>query len=453
MNLLITNSHETQAYTIMRCLRSSARKVVVTEGGDSVNASGFRGMTAYSRFVDARHPVPHFAGDWLAGRHADENTEAEELYISRIEEICRLEKIDVIYPSLDPEVYLFSKNKARFLQQGIVTVVPDADLIRIPLNKALTMRTAQRVGFPCPKTFFPESPADIQQIIADSEPPWIVKPRFTAHGQHMEIAESAAELEAAYAKVCGIQSSPIVQEYIKGGQRQNYYLTVDRSGRILSLLSPRSTRTHQWGGYRVSTKAAVSSSTAPYLDELRALLRELGLWGGYTVQTKIDPRDGIPKLLEINARLGQHVWWRTGLGVNEPMICLQLARGEQPAGNFQFRDGVMLLDPYFDLFELYPHVVTALFEGAKRLLGRGSAAPAGATDAPTPNAMSLLRLYAPDYLNLKPKVFCPEFSSALSDPYACWHAFWFKFRPINARYVQRITDAARVRWRRVFGNV
>ena len=32
---------------------------------------------------------------------------------------------------------------------------------------------------------------------------------------------------------------------------------------------------------------------------------------GSAVQTKIDARDGTPKLMEINPRLGSHTWYTT----------------------------------------------------------------------------------------------------------------------------------------------
>jgi hypothetical protein len=94
----------------------------------------------------------------------------------------------------------------------------------------------------------------------------------------------------------------------------------------------------------VSSKSAVSASTGPYVEELRALLRELGLWGGYTIQTQIDPRDGQPKLLEINPRFGQHLWWRTGLGVNEPQICRSSRVGKRPR-KLPVPGRCLLLDP------------------------------------------------------------------------------------------------------------
>ena len=63
VNLLITNAQEFQAYAIAWSLRAEADRIVITEGGDSVGSTGFRGLVAYSRAVDARYHVPHFADD------------------------------------------------------------------------------------------------------------------------------------------------------------------------------------------------------------------------------------------------------------------------------------------------------------------------------------------------------------------------------------------------------
>lgn len=447
MNLLITNSQELQAYIILRCLRPQAKRIVVTHGGDSLGSTSFKGMAVSSRFTDAKYRVPHFASDWLAGRLQAVNTEAEEAYIQRIEDICRLENVDVIFPSLDPEVYLFAKNKQRLEAQGVLAVVPELEVIGVVMDKALTVRAAQRAGFSCPKTYFPDSEADLKEISEDSEPPWIVKPRFTAHGAHMIYVDEPSELEAAYANVRGFQQAPIIQEYIKGGLRRNYYVTVGRDGQILSVLSPRVIRTYRTG-YRVSSKSCVSASTGPNLGKLRDLLSELGLWGGYTIQTIIDPRDGIPKLLEINARLGHHIWWRTGLGVNEPLILLQLARGDIPAGNVRFPDGVILLDPFHDLFFLYNQLVNATFNAAGRLMHRRGRSPGAASDPDNPGSvLETLRLYKRDYFNREPKILCPEVRNLLSDPYPSLQAFWQKFRGLTGGYVRCVVRATRHLWR------
>jgi hypothetical protein len=187
----------------------------------------------------------------------------------------------------------------------------------------------------------------------------------------------------------------------------------------------------------VACKTSVSSSTGPYLGELRALIRELGLWGSYTIQTKIDPRDGIPRLLEINPRMGQHLWWRTGLGVNEPLICLQIARGETPTGNYRFPDGVLLLDPFHDLFFLYNQLVQSIFRLGARLLCRDNEGPQSELEPDPPGVLATLRWYRKDYLNRRRKVISPEIRNLLQDPYPCLQALWFKFRSMTRTYLQR----------------
>ena len=434
MNLLITNPQEFQAYVIARSLRAEADRIVITEGGDSVASTGFRGMVAYSRFVDARYRVPCFSDDWLAGRLEDENTEAEEAYIQRIEDICALEGVDVIFPSLDPEVYLFAKNKQRLQDKGILVVVPEPEIVRVPMDKALTIQAAQRAGFPCPKTYFPARESDLERIVEESSPPWIVKPRFTAHGAHMVYVPDSAALPAAVARVGDFQQLPVVQEYLLGGLRRNFFIMVGRDSEILSLLSPVMVRAFR-SGYKVSTRASISSTAGPFLPELRALVRELRLWGTYGIQTQVDPRDGVPKLLEINARFGHHLWCRTGLGVNEPSIFLQLAQGKQPSGNLKFPEGVALLDPIGDFFYLCHQVIGSLRLPVRLLLGRGRGRATEVSDVNPQGVLETLRMYRRDYLNRRRKVFCPEFSSLLDDPWPCIHYFWFKLRGLIANYL------------------
>jgi predicted ATP-grasp superfamily ATP-dependent carboligase len=439
MNVLITNSQETQAYTILGCVRSEASKVVITTGGDSVYVDNFRGLAFYSRFVDKRYTVPSFSEDWFSGRIRPENTPLEEAYVRRIEQICEDEAIDVVFPSLDPEVYVFSKNKTRLLDQGVQAIVPDYDVLLTPMDKALTIKAAQRVGFPCPKTYFPSNPSEVEEIACRSNPPWIIKPRLTAHGVHVKYADNPAQLEATFAELHRFQAAPIVQEYVQGASRRNFYITVDQESEIISVLSPEVVRTYA-GGVRVSSKTVVSSSTGPFIEEIRALVRHLGLSGGFTVQTKVDPNDGLPKLMEINARFGQHLWYRTELGVNEPMICLQLARGETPSGNLEFPDDVMMLDPFHDFFFLY----TNAFNAFTRLMRLGSQS----ADEPGPAhehqpLMDILRSYRADYFNSRRKIMGPEVRYILNDPYPCLRVFLNKFIPITGGMLRRTLRALR----------
>ena len=110
MNLLVTNTRNAQAYGIIRALRPYAEKIVATMEGDNRFLARLS-HAANSRLVDKRCYTPSPAEDWRAGRIQKENTESEEAYIQAVLSICEREKIDTIFPSFDPHIYVFAKKE------------------------------------------------------------------------------------------------------------------------------------------------------------------------------------------------------------------------------------------------------------------------------------------------------------------------------------------------------
>ena len=163
MRVLITNSQTCQAYSIVRGLRDAADRIVTTMDG----TNRFRARTANaanSRFVDARYYVPRPDLDWQAGHIQAGNTEREELYVQRVEEICDLESIDTIFPSFDPYVYVFAKNKHRFERNGVVVVGPDHEQVLAPLDKYSSVMAAEQANLPVPRTVLPTDESEIEDV-------------------------------------------------------------------------------------------------------------------------------------------------------------------------------------------------------------------------------------------------------------------------------------------------
>jgi hypothetical protein len=65
------------------------------------------------------------------------------------------------------------------------------------------------------------------------------------------------------------------------------------------------------------------------ISQVADLLESLGYAGHASAQYKVDPRDGIAKLLELNCRPGYRVWCSIASGENIPWLCLQIERGER----------------------------------------------------------------------------------------------------------------------------
>lgn len=411
MNLLITNTQEEQAYLILRSLVDEADRIVVTISGDNL-FQRWAGMSQWSRYVSKRYRVPDCAADWRSGLVQPENTPAEERYIRRIEEICAAEAIDVIFPSYDAEVYVFAKNKDRLAAQGIVAVVQDYKSLTSILDKSLTLQAAEKVGFPIPRTFVPADHGALTDIMAGSEPPWVLKPRCNAHGANIMLARDRDELEAAFRDLSQAQERPVVQEYVPYTAKRNFYLVVDRDSEIVFLFSPEVQRTRKVGVVQPCA-AVVSTTDVPFIDKVRALLRELGVWGAMTLQTVVDDRDGQPKLMEINPRFGHNLWYRTELGANEPLLALRLAQGVDPGEAPTFREDVILLDPLWDLLHLLGQVVDQSFAWLRTLFG--GVKPDNDVLAKE-SIRQLLRDYQSEYFSRRDRVTSPLNRGLFTDP-------------------------------------
>ena len=418
MNLLITNSHGAQAYAILHALRPYSARVVATMNG-TTRWKARTSHAARSRYVDARYFTPHPAVDWLAGIMQEANTENEEAYVRRIEEICRLERIDTIFPSSDAEVYIFSKNKARFARQGIVCVVQDYGSLTIPLDKFETNRAAQRAGFPAPDTIVPNSRAEIQAFAERVPPPWLIKSRCTFGSIGMKIVHRRAHLESTYEMAARRQARPMIQEFVPGRVRESVYVVVDHEGHLRSFMSTDvlKIRHRLIHDTMASLRIRVDS---PLLVPTQALMREIGTWGGFTCQTKTDARDGVPKLLEINPRLGMHTWFRTEAGVNEPLLLLKLAKGESIGTVTHFPQGALVFEPIEDLLDLpFELLDLLLYRIRTGLLGRPPTDPHN----PPYTLAELAQSFATNYGARGRKVIGIHARHLLDDPAAC--ALWY----------------------------
>lgn len=418
MRLLVTNARCAQAYSVLRALRPHAEWVTAVMSGP--RAMGFWPTchAAYSRLVDRRCRVPDPERDWHAGRVQPENTPREQAFIDEILRVCERDDIDTIFPSNDPWVYVFAKNRELFAKHGILIPLPDYEAVIKPLDKYNTVRCAQEVGFATPKTYLAEREEDYERILDETRSPWMVRPRFTTGGRGMQLVTNPRELRPTAEAVALEHGTPMVQEYIPGNGKQNFYIVLDKAGHAVSVFTPKVVRI-TGRVMRNGTGAAVSAERAPFSDEAVRLLKHIGWWGGATVQTKLDARDGLPKLMEVNPRLGTHLWMRTEIGINEPLLCLQIARDESPetiVPGVDYPLQRMLLDPFEDFMYLIPELVElGLYRLRTRILRKSSVDPAGAP----PGLRARFRMYRDQYLGPHRRLYHPSFRYLLQDPRPC----------------------------------
>jgi hypothetical protein len=166
-----------------------------------------------------------------------------------------------------------------------------------------------------------------------------------------------------------------------------------------------------------------SASPAARLQRSTALLRALRWTGALGVETIDDPRDGRAKLMEVNPRFPRQLWNRTEIGINEPLMCVRLARGEDVAPVPPCDDGLLFVSPVEDtlLFGLQL-ADAAAYTIRTRWLGR---APIDADAAP-PTLRALVSQFAATYRGRRRRVLDPYFHDFFRDPVVSG-LWWLEF--------------------------
>jgi D-aspartate ligase len=220
----------------------------------------------------------------------------------------------VLFPTREETVAAVAQNRDT-LARIFRVPTPSWETVQIAWDKRQTYQVAERLGIDVPRCWFPRSEADLAEITFDG--PVIIKPAIKEHffyatGAKAWRADSPAELLTKYrqAKAIVPAEEVIVQELVPGdGDQQLAYCAFVKDGEPVGSMTVVRRRQHPSDFGRAST--FVETVDLPELEapSLR-LLREMGYYGLVELEFKRDERDGVVKLLDVNAR----TWGYHGLG-------------------------------------------------------------------------------------------------------------------------------------------
>lgn len=272
----------------------------------------------------------------------------------------------VIFPTRDEVVTALSRARDRLLETLRVPT-PGWDLVRHAVDKRLTYALAERVGVPTPRSWYPDS-ADALGAIANGRWPLLVKPaikqRFIYETRVKGwVVHDPGQLRERYLEAAAVvgPSEVIVQEMIPGnGEAQYAYCAFFKDGQALGRMVARRRRQRPADLGRSST--FVETVDVPGLAETsERFLRELGYYGLVELEYKLDERDGVFKLLDVNARTWGYHSVGKAAGVDFPLLLYRDQMGMDVSA-VEARPGVTWVRMLTD-------TPTALGEIARRRLG------------------------------------------------------------------------------------
>lgn len=249
----------------------------------------------------------------------------------------------VLYPTREETVAAIARNRERLARLYRVPT-PGWETVQWAWDKRNTYRLAAELGIPAPRTWYVADDADLSAI--DAQPPFAVKPAIKEHfvyttkakGWRADSKEELVELVHRAAALVG-HEEVMVQELIPGnGECQLAYCAFFKGGEAVGSMVARRWRQHPPEFGRASTY--VETVELPELEEpsLR-FLRAIDYYGLVELEYKRDPRDGVYKLLDVNARTWGYHTLGPRAGVDFPYL-LFADQTQQPLEPGRTRPGV-----------------------------------------------------------------------------------------------------------------
>lgn len=267
-------------------------------------------------------------------------------YVPRLLEICRDEQVDLVIPTIDPELPVYAEAREQFAELGTTVAISAPEVIRIAADKQATHDWLVANGFP---TVRQGTPTDVESNRDEWAFPLIVKPRFGSASVGVRRVEDLAQLRRAIADHRadgGDDAGLVVQELAQGTEHTIDVLVVPTEPAGVNPSEPPTVavavprRRIEVRAGEVSKGVTVRS---PELIELATKLATAlpGARGPLNVQ--VFSGHGQLAVIEINARFGGGFPLSYAAGADMPRALLQEARGLPPTASLDWRDDVMML--------------------------------------------------------------------------------------------------------------
>lgn len=246
-------------------------------------------------------------------------SEGVEPFLNRIMYIHDREKIDVLIPNFDSELFVLMKSVNILIKLGIKTFLPTIKQFE-ERHKANLPEFGKKYNVDVPEGKVITSPKDLDLISKDFDFPIVIKGKF----YDANIAYSKEEAVMYFHKIAAKWGLPIiVQEYIKGTE-VNVVALGDGKGNTIGAVPMRkqyiTDKGKAWGGITLDDKNM--------LDLTNKIISATKWRGGMELEL-IKTATNKFYLVEINPRLPAWVYLAVGAGQNLPLALVDLALGKK----------------------------------------------------------------------------------------------------------------------------
>ncbi len=278
-------------------------------------------------------------------------SESEDGFISALLDFGKkLDNRIVIIATADEYVLALSKHKKE-LEQFYIIPVPSFEIMQSLVSKKRLYRLCAEMHIPHPNTYFPEGADELRLMGREIDYPYIIKAEFTLAFQKKFlkkclVIESPNQLDWVVDRLKGEEFEFMIQEIIPGRELYNVCSYFNRKSEPVAICGWDKIR--QYPPDFGSGTCCISRWRAEPIDQVTSFLKAVGYYGVSEVELKKDPRDGIYKLIEINARTTSQNRLAAACGIDAEYIAYLDANGYDIESPIHQCDNIIWVDDFTD---------------------------------------------------------------------------------------------------------
>jgi len=319
-NVFVTDAQMRSSVAVIRSLGKKGLKV--TAGEETKFATGF-----FSRYCKYRvvYPSPQ---------------KNRGQFVDFLIKVLKNERYDVLFPVADPCLEPIIDEEEEISKYTHIALPPRKIFMRA-YDKEVTLKIAIENNIPCPKTYFVNNLEEVNSIAGQLKYPVIIKPRKSSGRRGIEVCTTPKELLVKYRKVSVNHDKPLIQEYIPYGDEIGVYTLFNFNSEPVALTVQRRIRSYPPSGGPSTLRETIKNELSRKVIKIAFKLLKTMKWIGVAmVEFRIDPRDGIPKLMEVNPRFWGSLQLSILAGVDFPYLLYKMMMNEDIEPVFDYKEGI-----------------------------------------------------------------------------------------------------------------
>ncbi len=210
-------------------------------------------------------------------------------YVDTLLDYCTRHQVDLLVPTIDPELFPLSLAREKFAAIGTKVHVSGPETIEIVRDKARTCEVLGQHGVPVPRTGLAQ---DVKRQPEGWDWPAFIKPSAGSASRGIDIIHEPGAIAQSY-------DEPMIVQQLLEGDEYTINMFVDQGGKLRTAIPHR----------RISVRAGevekgITVRRADIEDVARNVVKALPDAEGVMCFQLIDDRRDGPRVFEINARFG-----------------------------------------------------------------------------------------------------------------------------------------------------